>query len=98
MEDKPEAEEPLLKKVNICLMSCLGKSPHKLVDCPRFAGEAICKRKRIVKKFGVCFKCLESGHEAKGCLHAIAGELNPLLRVRQARPQTAKKGKCWNSL
>ena len=31
-------------------------------------------------------QCLESGHEAKGCLHAIAGELNPLLQVRQSDP------------
>ena len=71
--------------------------PHKLADCPRFAAEAICKRKRLVKKFNVCFSCLESGHEAKDCLHKIAGELNHLLQVRQPDPKPSKK-ECWNSL
>ena len=91
MEDKPEADQPPLKKVNICLLSCSGESPHILSDCPQFIAEAVCKRKRLVKKFNVCFSCLESGHEAKDCLHKIAGELNPLLQVRQSDPKMSKR-------
>ena len=91
VEAKPEADQPPLKKVNTCHMSCSGELPHKLSDCPRFKAEAVCKRKRLVKKFALCFKCLEAGHEAKDCLHKIAGELNPLLQVRQSDPKASRK-------
>ena len=76
-------EEPATKKVSMCFMSCAGEHPHKLVNCPSFNEEPVSKRFRLVKKFNVCFSCLESGHEARKCLHVTAGELNPLLQVRQ---------------
>jgi len=44
---------------------------HNLVDCRLFLSKSLEEKREIVKKHGVCFKCLSAKHLAKDCQASI---------------------------
>ncbi|CAG2225313.1 unnamed protein product [Mytilus edulis] len=40
---------------------------HSLVECRSFSYQTPCRKREIIKKHGICFKCLKGKHLAKDC-------------------------------
>lgn len=46
---------------------CSSITHTQLADCHKFSTLSLNTRRRIAKKFAICFKCLQTGHVAKDC-------------------------------
>lgn len=56
----------LAKRAGKCAL-CDGIEKHKESECPVFSAANVNQRLEIVKSKGVCFGCLEQGHQRRQC-------------------------------
>ena len=48
-----------------------GQDNHKIRDCSEFGKESFGNRRRIIRKAGFCYKCLDTHHIARNCTKAV---------------------------
>ena len=50
---------------NACVLC---NEAHDLEECNRFCEKTIDERRRVIRRFNLCYSCLHPGHRASGCL------------------------------